>query len=98
MEKKIYQEQTVILVPIEVHENDEKFSLPFNRDPSLVDVLELIAIFSLEDQLYIFSNLLTISGFSEKEISEAMNVPYQKDRTRLMDIRKDFAKKGIKEI
>lgn len=96
MEIKIYEEVKVTLIPIETVENE--FSLPFTHNPSLINILELMSVFPLKDQIYIMVNLLTISGYTEREIAEAVGIPYQKYRTKLMQIRKNFAKDGITEL
>lgn len=57
---------------------------------SIKDILEMIGDCNLTDQIYMMCNLLTISGFSQKEIAKRLGVSYQTYRNRLWTVRKDL--------
>lgn len=75
--------------------DSEQFSLPTEFNPSVTEILELLAVLSLREQVFMIANLLTISGFQQKEIAEAMGVPYSTYRNTMLSVRQEFRKRGV---
>jgi tRNA C32,U32 (ribose-2'-O)-methylase TrmJ len=75
------------------HHEQEK--IHFEHGPSILDLLEAIAHRPLKDQVIILANLLTSSGFSQAEISEALGFKHQYYRNRILEMRKEFKKRTI---
>lgn len=69
---------------------DEKHTVENARMCSVTDLLEMIAHLELKDQVYMVSNILTVSGYTQKEIAEALGVSHKTYRNRLWEIRKDM--------
>jgi len=69
------------------HENE---TVEFESVPSVIELLEFMAHRSLRDQVWMIANLLTISGYTQAEIAEALGVRYQTYRNTLLDIRKEY--------
>lgn len=98
-----YEKHSIQVVPI----NEEVLNRcdEFHRDPSIFEMLSLIAEFPLKYQLILMANLLTISGFKESELAEEMGrlserlkrdpVEY---RRLLSDARKQFKDKQVTEL
>ena len=91
-----YEKQVVQLVPLE--EAITKPQSPPECNNSIKEILEFIADRNLTDQIYMICNLLTISGYSQKEIAKHLGVSYQTYRNRLWSIRKDYLEKGSREL
>jgi DNA-directed RNA polymerase specialized sigma24 family protein len=91
-----YEEKTVVIVPLE-EAITKQCEVP-ELNTTVKEVLEFIADRNLTDQIYMMCNLLTISGFSQKEIAKHLGVSYQTYRNRLWSVRKDYLKKGTKEL
>ena len=79
--------ETIRVVQVELKEEliDEKL-MPL-LDYSITDMLEFLAGLPLKTQLYMLCNLLTISGFSQREIAESLDINYKTYRNTLLDIR-----------
>lgn len=91
-----YEEQRVVIVPLE--EAITKQAEVPEVNTTIKDILEFIGDSNLTDQIYMMCNLLTISGFTQKEIAKHLGVSYQTYRNRLWTVRKDYLKKGTKEL
>lgn len=72
------------------HENEV---VEFESIPSVIELLEFMAHRSLRDQVWMIANLLTISGYTQAEIAEALGVRYQTYRNTLLDIRKEYKRR-----
>lgn len=68
-------------------------TVPFQRVVGVMDLLDMIAGLPLKDQILMVSNVLTIAGHSQKEIAEALGIPFKTYRNRLMDVRKDILRR-----
>lgn len=95
MEKVTYEKVYVQTVQINEEVVDNKYQvLPDTWNPAVTDVLELIAFLPLKEQVYMMCNLLTISGYEQKEISEAMGVAYKTYRNYMWSVRKQLKERG----
>lgn len=65
---------------------------------NIEDLLAFMSSLSLQDQVFLLCNSLTISGYTQKEISEAMGVPYQTYRNRILNIRKNFRGRKVDSL
>ena len=83
-----YFEEKVVIVPI-CEETVIVESLP-EINHSIKDVLDFIADRPINDQVCMLCNLLTINGFSQKEISESIGFKYKTYRNHLWTIRKEY--------
>lgn len=77
--------------------DQHKFIIPGESNPSVLSILELIATLPLKQQVFMMANLLTVSGYEQKEIAEAMGVAYKTYRNNLWDMRKQIKDKTLKE-
>lgn len=91
-----YEEVRVTVGPI----NEEVLNIGsyIQREPSIFEMINLIADFPLKHQIILMVNLLTCSGYTEKEISNEMKIPYIKYRQLLSSARKEFKNKKINEL
>lgn len=87
--KKHYEVIRVSHVPLDEESIDYLAHNP-EVNTSLVELLIFIAGLPLKDQVYMLANTLTVSGFTQKEIAEAIGVSHQAYRNRLLDIRKEL--------
>ena len=89
---RFYETVNVTVLPIkeELIDNDDKNAIYLDRDPGIIEMLEMIAELPIKDQVFMMSNTLTISGFTQREIAEALGVAYQTYRNRLLDIRQEL--------
>lgn len=84
--QKMYVSQKIWAdVPLE-----EEHAVDFERLPSVMELLEFIAHRPIKDQAYMLCNLLTISGFTQGEIAEALGISHISYRKALMEVRRDF--------
>lgn len=92
MANKNYEEVKVEHVSIEDLDLNFISHLHYNPEvgSSIVDILAFIAPMPLHYQILMLANILTISGYSQREIAEAMGIKYQAYRNKLLDIRKEF--------
>jgi hypothetical protein len=90
-----YESYKVQMVPLfeEITAADQ-----IDFSPSINSVLEFVAGRSIKDQIYMLANLLTISGFTQKEIADGLGTTHCAYRDRLREIRKDFKHKGLNEL
>lgn len=86
-----YEEHQVQFVPLE--ENVIAAEVE-SWNPTIIEVLELIHFLPLKDQAIMMTNFLTISGYSVKEISEALDINYGVFRKSLWSMRQEFIKRG----
>lgn len=93
---KFWEVVKVTEVPIESEDLQYNPNLAFSSEihTSIFDILAFMAHLPLKDQVYMLCNVLTVSGYSQKEVAEALGVPYQTYRNRLLEIRKDFKDKA----
>ncbi len=84
---KFYQTVKVTHVPFDdLHEETHVvFPLPALH---VIDLLTLISHLPIEHQCFILLNLLTVTGFEQKEIAESLAIDYQSFRLKLMKARK----------
>ncbi len=71
-------------------EIEEVYITHFTKSTSVIDLLEMISHLSLKDQVHILSNLLTFSGYTQKEISQAMQIDHSFYRKQIFNIRKNL--------
>lgn len=101
---KFYEKVYVNLVPLPEDEMgqrelDARFNTPapaFNT--SIIEMVEFMASFPLKDQVFMMANTLTIAGYSQREIAEALGIGYKTYRNRLWEIRGEFKDRGLSEI
>jgi DNA-directed RNA polymerase specialized sigma24 family protein len=86
-----YERANVVLVPLDEAINEDK-SYCLDDSPRVNDVLEFLSGLPLRDQVFMLCQLLTVSGFSEEEISKILKVDYQTYRNRLWSVRKNWKK------
>lgn len=94
--RQIYEKISVTVVPL--NESIETDPIEVSRSFLVLEVLEMIGSLELRDQLFMICNLLTISGFKQKEIAEQLGVAHQTYRNRLLEIRKEFRDNKKKEM
>lgn len=96
---KFYEKVTVTHVPLNEEIAEGQAYNP-EAHTSLIEMQEFMhgLGFDLKDMVYMWANLLTMSGYSQKEIAEAMGVGYKTYRNRLWAIRGVFKDKGIREL
>ena len=94
---KIYETKRVVLVPFD-DVICNTLTTEFSREPSIFEMTDLIADFPIKYQVVLMANLLTMSGITEKEIAECMNLTHLKYRQLLSRARKEFKNKGTKEM
>lgn len=87
-----YENKKVVIVSI--HDEQIVVDQACDIGHSLEDILEFIADRPLKDQVCMMCNLLTINGFTQKEVSEAISMKYKDYRNRLWSNRKDYLKKA----
>lgn len=63
---------------------------------SISDILSFIAPLPLREQAMMLTNILTVSGYSQREIAEALHTPYQEYRNILWEARKKFTSENRK--
>jgi DNA-directed RNA polymerase specialized sigma subunit len=85
-EIKIYEKVQVKFVPL----NEETVTEEYNRhaEPLIMEMLAKISTLPLKSQVVLVCNILTISGFTEKEIAKAMGISYKHYRNILWANRK----------
>jgi len=88
-EMMFYDEIRITEVPIN-EEITESLKYEEKLPTGVVDLLGFMGGLPLQDQIVLLCNSLTISGFSQKEIAEAIRMPYQTYRNKILAIRKTF--------
>lgn len=92
METKIYEKRVVQVVSLD--ENTVGYYDSQHKQPepaynsSVIEILEFIGDLPLREQVYMMSNMLTVSGYTQREISEVLGVAYKTYRNILLDTRK----------
>ena len=71
---------------------------PDQSMPSLMTILEMITFLPLRHQALMMANLLTISGYQQKEIAEALGMEYKTFRNYLWEMRKEFKARGLSTV
>jgi len=91
MKQHVFYEQVkVVHVPFDELNESEELSSPVSFHVpklSVVDLLTLVSHLPLSDQLILLANTLTITGFKQREISEALMLDAEVYRSRLMRAR-----------
>lgn len=59
---------------------------------TVLDILDTISDLPLRRQIYFLANLLTVTGYTQKEISEAMGISYKTYRNNLCESRQKLDK------
>jgi len=89
---KLYETIYITEIPLDAY--NEEAMQPVNFAPdvsfSVRELLEFTAGLSLQDQCLLFCNVLTVSGFSQKEVAEAVGMKYSEYRRKLMQIRENL--------
>jgi len=89
---KLYKTVYITQIPLDVYNEEafqeDKFAPDFTF--SVQELLEFTAGMPLEDQCLMFCNVLTVSGFSQKEIAEAVGMKYGEYRQKLLQIRERY--------
>ncbi len=93
---EIFEYETIPVTEVEIETADlYQGESRDNGVPPLLAILELISFLPLSDQAIMMANLLTISGYEQKEISEAMGMNYINYRKRLFLMRREFERRGL---
>lgn len=96
--KKVYQTVQITLEPLEYDETNYVHPnvsiMPDEWKPTVEEVLSLINFLPLREQAYMMMNLLTISGYHQKEVAESLNIPYPSYRNMMLLIRKKLKERG----
>jgi len=90
---KLYEYVDVVITELDEAAADSAVG-EFDRMTPVVDVLEMVSSVPLKDQVLLMTNLLTISGYSQREIASVLGMEYKHYRNRLWEIRKDMAARG----
>lgn len=86
---RLYEKVKVVHVPFD-ESHEEMFPTFTIPNLAIIDLLTLIAGLSLQQQCMIILNVLTVSGFDQREISGAIGMNYQDYRTNIMQARRDL--------
>lgn len=89
---KLYETIYITQIPLDSYNEEAMQPVEFAPDYSFSvrELLEFTAGFPLEDQCLMFCNVLTVSGFSQKEIAKAVGLKYGEYRQKLMEIREKY--------
>ena len=89
--------ETVKVTTVEINEDivEDRGATYLDHDPGIMELLGMIGHLPLRDQVYMTTNLLTISGFKQREIAEVLGVAYKTYRNRLLTIRKDMIQEKL---
>jgi len=85
---KIYEKIDLKVIPISEAVETNFCGEEAERGVDIETILEMLSEYELSDQVFMICNMLTMSGFTQKEIAKALNVPYWKYRKKLFEIRK----------
>jgi hypothetical protein len=86
MRQLFYEKIPVVHIPLESVEN--MISAPYQQMPQIMEVLDYISPLPLQDQTLMMCNILTVSGYTQNEIAQALGMLPQSYQNRLQLIRK----------
>jgi hypothetical protein len=97
---KMYEKVPVTIISMDESSDEGLYGVvsPQAYRTSITELIEFMAGMDLKDQIYMITNTLTIAGYSQREIAEAMGVSYKTYRNRLWEIRVGFKDRGVEEI
>lgn len=86
---QVYERVSVTFGELEEADTD-RHAVYQPQDWTMMELLSMIGHLPVRDQVLMVSNLLTVSGFTQAEIAEALGVSHKTFRNRLWELRRDM--------